>query len=102
MFRKALDVATKIIAPGSKKMTLFKRIEELSTQGLITKAMGEWSHEIRLDGNESVHDDEPETPSDAISMQRFTEAFLNYAFSLPTLVAANRSKRQTPSVDVSE
>jgi hypothetical protein len=93
MFRKALDVGTKILDPSSKNLTLFKRIDDLSDKGLITEAMRDWSHEIRLDGNDAVHDEQPETPADAAAMQKFTEAFLTYAFSLPTMVAENRAKR---------
>ena len=50
--------------------------------GTLTDAMGDWSHEIRLDGNDAVHDDEPETV-DARASQQFAEAVLTYAFTLP-------------------
>lgn len=100
MFRKALDVATKIIAPQWKGKNLFQRIELLVEERLLTEAMGAWSHEIRIDGNDAVHDEEPETEDDAKALQRFTEAFLTYAFSLPSLVARNREKRDlTPASD---
>ncbi|PIW55628.1 MAG: hypothetical protein COW16_05100 [Sphingomonadales bacterium CG12_big_fil_rev_8_21_14_0_65_65_10] len=74
-------------------MTLFKRINFMVEENLLTKAMGDWSHEIRLDGNDAVHDEEPETESDAIAMHKFAEAFLRYSFSLPSMVARNRAKR---------
>lgn len=93
MFRKALDVATKQLADELKSLTLFKRIEALFKAGRITEAMRDWSHEIRLDGNDAVHDEEPETPEDAAATQKFTEAFLTYTFSLPAMVAENRNKR---------
>ena len=94
MFRKTLDVSTKIMSPDLKSITLFKRIEKLVSGGFLTEAMGAWSHEIRLDGNDAVHDEEPETKGDAVSLQKFTEAFLTYAFSLPSMVARNRAKRE--------
>ena len=93
MFRKSLDVSTKIVSPSDKDLTLFKRINKLVEAGLLTTAMGDWSHEIRLDGNDAVHDEEPETEADAKACRRFTEAFLTYAFSLPALVQESRAKR---------
>lgn len=94
MFRKSLDVATKKIAPNKRDKTLYARINELVTEGLLTEAMGEWSHEIRLDGNDAVHDEEPETEADAHVMHRFAEALLTYSFTLPAMVEENRAKRQ--------
>ena len=99
MFRKTLDVATKLIAPEKKAKSLFARIEALVAEGLLTPAVGEWSHEIRMDGNDAVHDEEPETPEDAAAIQQFAEAFLKYAFSLPSLVAQNRAKREPKTAD---
>jgi len=93
MFRKTLDVATKIIAPSEKNLTLYKRIEKLVSDNLLTEAMGAWSHEIRIDGNDAVHDEDPETEDDAGALQKFCEAFLTYAFSLPSMVLRNREKR---------
>ena len=93
MFRKALDVSTKILVPEHKKKSLFARIEKLVSSGKLTEAMGEWSHEIRLDGNDAVHDEEPESENDAQITQKFTEAFLRYSFTLPSMVARNRAKR---------
>jgi hypothetical protein len=100
MFRKSLDVATKLIAPEKRSKTLHARINELVSEGQLTTAMGEWSHEIRLDGNDAVHDEEPETKDDANIAQRFTEALLTYSFTLPAMVEANRTKRVPPANDV--
>lgn len=93
MFRKSLDVATKLISPEARTATLFKRIELLVTAGHLTPAMGEWAHEIRLEGNDAVHDETPETHDDVAAMQKFAEAFLTYVFTLPKLVERNRAKR---------
>jgi hypothetical protein len=94
MFRKSLDVATKLIAPDKRGKSLFSRIEELVAEGRLTQPMGDWSHELRLDGNDAVHDEEPETQEDAHVMQRFAEALLTYTFTLRAMVEANRAKRQ--------
>ncbi|NIJ21925.1 hypothetical protein FHS95_003636 [Sphingomonas naasensis] len=93
MFRKTLDASTKSIAPAHKSLNLYKRINKLVEEGLLTAAMGDWSHEIRLDGNDAVHGDEPETEDDARKAQKFTEAFLQYAFTLPALVSGSRAVR---------
>ncbi|WP_143256060.1 DUF4145 domain-containing protein [Altererythrobacter xiamenensis] len=97
MFRKSLDVGTKLISPELKSESLFSRINTLVERHLLTEAMGQWSHEIRIDGNGAVHDELPETESDANAIQKFTEAFLRYAFTLPSMVAQNRSKRDEKS-----
>jgi hypothetical protein len=93
MFRKTIDTGTKLIDSELKSHSLFSRINKLVEKGLLTPAMGDWSHEIRLDGNSAVHDEDPETEQDATRAQKFTEAFLNYAFALPDLVATSRSTR---------
>lgn len=99
MFRKTLDVATKALDPDLKKFSLFHRIEKLAEDGMLTPAMRAWSHEIRLDGNDAVHDEKPETEDDATISQRFAEAFLTYAFTLPAMVEANLAKRATSPED---
>ena len=99
MFRKSLDVSTKSLAPEHRSESLFKRINKMVDAGQLTSAMGDWSHEIRLDGNDAVHDDEPETEVDASTTQKFAEAFLTYAYTLPEMVKINRTKRQ-PANDV--
>jgi hypothetical protein len=97
MFRKTLDVGTKIIAPTYKGDPLFSRINKLVGDGTLTQAMGDWSHEIRMDGNDAVHDENPETEEDANASQHFTEAFLTYAFALPKLVEDNKAKSDPAS-----
>jgi hypothetical protein len=86
MFRKTLDVATKHLRPDLGKNSLYDRIESMVKGGDLTSAMGEWSHRIRLDGNDAIHGEEPETEDDANASQRFAEAFLTYSYSLPSLV----------------
>jgi hypothetical protein len=99
MFRKSLDVATKRLAPEHRSDSLFSRINKMVEAGHLTQALGDWSHEIRLEGNDAVHDDEPETKEDAGATQKFTEACLTYSFTLPAMVEANRAKRTPPAND---
>jgi hypothetical protein len=70
--------------------------------GTLTPAMGDWSHEVRLDGNAAIHDDEPESQEDAETTHRFAEAVLTYAFTLPAIVKTNRAKRQPVQSDAPE
>ena len=91
MFRKTLDIATKQLSPNFAKKRLFDRINAMVSKGELTPAMGEWSHRIRLDGNDAIHSDAPETEDDANSMHHFTEAFLTYAFTLPSLVVKSQT-----------
>ncbi|GAA4253452.1 DUF4145 domain-containing protein [Azospirillum formosense] len=90
MFRKTLDCATKLINPELKS-DLNKRIKLLSENGLITKDMGEWAHQIRLGGNEAVHEDEPFSGKDAEDLEAFTKLFLMYAFTLPGMMKERKN-----------
>ena len=92
MFRKVLQRATTRLAPAGvdfHRTTLQVRINLLADRHLVTRAMREWAHIIRLDGNEAVHEeDETFTPQQAAQMRDFTEVFLLYAFTLPARVEA--------------
>ena len=48
--------------------------------------MKKWAHEIRLGGNEALHEPEDFTREEAERLQTFTELFLTYAFSLPAML----------------
>ncbi|AZV93563.1 hypothetical protein CBF45_07395 [Bordetella sp. J329] len=87
--RKALDLATKQLLPGSKKQ-LYGRIEELRDSGKITQEMADWAHIVRDEGNDSVHDDTEVTREAAAELLAFTETFLMYAFTLPGMIAKRR------------
>ena len=102
MFRKALDVATKAIDPAISNKTLFNRIELLVNKGNLTKEIGSWAHEVRIDGNRSVHDDDPETKDDVEAIHQFCRAVLLYTFTFPALVQQRSSARAmtTANTDV--
>ena len=92
MFRKALDVATKVLEPDPEIGKLFHRIEALARDGRITSDMKDWAHEIRDVGNDAVHEAEPFSEKDTKDLQRFTELFLMYAFTLPGMLAERRDE----------
>lgn len=69
--------------------SLYKRIEEAVGQNMITPAMADWAHEIRLDANDQRHaDQDSNLPSgeDAQRVIDFTIAFAEYLFVLPAKV----------------
>jgi hypothetical protein len=90
MFRKTLDVATKILDPINSKKTLFDRINLLASSGRITSDLSKWAHEVRIDGNDAVHGEDPETEEDVLAIHQFCRAVLLYTFSLPALVASRQ------------
>ena len=96
VFRKILDRATRDLAPEGAveefgKMPLFQRINALADHRQLTPAMRDWAHQIRLEGNEAVHDEDADAGT-AAQLQAFTEMFLIYAFTLPERVRQSRSK----------
>lgn len=98
--RKALDLATKRLLPGSRK-SLYHRIEELKDAGKITAEMGEWAHIVRDEGNGSVHDEAEVTREDAAELLAFTETFLMYAFTLPGMIERRRQDA-VPALDAGQ
>jgi hypothetical protein len=85
MFRRSIEIATKIIPDALKSGTLQKRIDVLPPD-IATPAMKEWAHHIRLDANEATHEVDEFTEDEAKKLQLFTEMFLTYAFTLPAML----------------
>lgn len=91
MCRKVLESTTRDL--GEKTGNLYQRIEALATSHVITDAMRNWAHAIRLDGNESAHEDEPMNETTVMDMLSFTELMLMYAYTLPGMLAARQAKK---------
>src|SRR5437899_10098524 len=76
-----------------KQDSLYTRIDQAAKDGVITKDMAEWAHDVRLDANDERHADEnatlPET-NDAKRCIEFTKAFGIYLYTLPKMVADGR------------
>ena len=75
MFRKVLEQATLELAPASDRSALRKqrlndRIDTLAGQHLLTPAMRDWAHMIRLEGNEAAHEEEQFTPREGHANER--------------------------------
>jgi Domain of unknown function (DUF4145) len=94
-FRKVVDVSTKLLDPSLSVQNLAKRIDELESRGKLTSDIRDWAHEVRLDGNEAAHEDEPFSREQAESLNVFVEAYLRYIYTLPSLVAKSRRSRQS-------
>jgi hypothetical protein len=89
MFRRAIDIGTKLFSAEVNAWKLDKRIDKLATEGLITKDLQTWAHKIRLEGNEAVHEIDEPTKEQATELQLFTELVLTYLYTLPEKVKAN-------------
>lgn len=92
MSRKAVDIATLKINPKLKGK-LQERIDHLAADHLITPAMKDWAHAIRLDGNEAAHEDEFDEAT-ARDLLSFTELFLMYAFTLPGMLEERKQRAE--------
>lgn len=92
MMRKAVDLALKEIAPAAENLPLAKRIDKAVEAGLLTKDLAQWAHEIRIFGNEAVHDPVEVSEQEATEIKDFTELFLLYVFTLPGMLAERRAK----------
>lgn len=84
-YRSTLERAIKHLAPNSEG-TLYKRIEDLYKNGLIVKSMADFSHRIRILGNSATHDDEEISREDLKELRLFTDLFLKYMFTLPSMI----------------
>lgn len=100
MFRKALDVSLKVKFPDiDGTLTLYQRITEAEQQQGLTPDLAEWAHQIRLDGNDAAHEEEPFSKEDAESLHTFTELVLHYLFTLPGMLAEARGVPDAPNAE---
>lgn len=94
LLRKCLEVALKKYSPEIEAWKLEKRIDKLAAENKITPALRDWAHELRLDGNEALHGDEPADEELATRMERLTYFLLTYLYTLPAQVEAARAARE--------
>ena len=93
MFRKSLDMATKDLSKGEDGVPwkLEKRIDQLSRNGKITKDIAEWAHQIRIDGNDVLHENNA-SKEDAEALRDLTKYVLTYLYTLPEQVRIAKEK----------
>ncbi len=91
--RKVIDLATHHLGVSAdiSVNNLSARINRLRDNNMLTADMADWAHIVRLDGNESVHTDEEFTEQETKEILDFTETFLLYSFTLPSMVLSRRS-----------
>ena len=96
MFRKTLETGLKHEFPKIQG-TLFERIQEAAKQHHLTPDLANWAHQIRLDGNDAAHEEEPFSQDDAERLSVFTDMVLRYLFTLPGMLkqARNDSENDT-------
>jgi hypothetical protein len=93
MFRKSIDIATSMMDQALASKKLVARIDALAASGLLTSTLKEWAHQIRLDGNDAVHDEDEPTRQGAEQLASFTEMFLIYTFTMPHAIATKRATK---------
>ena len=98
MFRKSLEVGLKHKFPDIEG-SLHERINGAAEQNKLTPDLAEWSHEVRLGGNDAAHDEEPFKKEEAERLSTFTELVFLYLFTLPGML---REARDTPEADAEE
>jgi len=89
-FRRALETGLKALSPDIDAWRLERRIDRMTEQGLLTKDLSDWAHQLRLDGNGAAHEAGGETVEHAEQMQELTRYVLTYVFTLPEKIKIKR------------
>lgn len=103
MARRALQNCC--LDKGAKeKDNLEKQISWLFEQGIITKDLKEWAHEVRLTGNDAAHpkkseEDQPVTEEDAKEILDLLEQFTNVLYVAPAIAEERRKLREKPKTE---
>ncbi|MBP6018779.1 MAG: DUF4145 domain-containing protein [Burkholderiaceae bacterium] len=95
MDRRALEIATKEMAPEHADLTLYKRIEKLAESGQLTESLKDWAHDLRAVGNEALHDVEGIGEDEATQAHELTRFILTYLYTLPKQVEQARAARES-------
>jgi hypothetical protein len=95
MCRRAVQAA--VVERGGKGETLFKQIDDLAQQRLITPALQEWAHEVRIIGKVGAHADEPiqASPDDARDGLAFADELFDHLYVIPARLAKRRADTNT-------
>lgn len=76
---------------------LYHEIEDLAAKGTLPPLIKEWSHEVRILGNESVHPKPgapPTTEEDARDGVEFLDCLLLYLYEYPKRISDYRARRK--------
>lgn len=94
MDRRALEISTKEMAPEHIKLSLYQRIEKLADAGKLTPSLKEWAHDLRLLGNDALHEIDGVTEEEATQAHELTRFVLIYLYTLPAQVEQARAERE--------
>ena len=78
---------------------LKQEIDDLAKKGILPPIMKEWSHEVRLLGNDSAHPtpgDKGSDEKDAKDVVEFLGVLLNTTYDLPHQIAQYRGRKGKP------
>lgn len=75
-----------------RKLTLVDRIDRLRKEGVITSAIADWAHEIRLDRNAGAHELVGD-PDLALAYANFLKLFIQMGFDWPRQIQAIKNHR---------
>ena len=95
MARSAVQVTMR--DKGAVGKDLYNEIEDLAKKGDLPPLMKEWSHEVRVLGNDSAHPkrNAPQaTPEDARDVVQFLDSLLRYLYDFPKLISDYRQRRK--------
>jgi hypothetical protein len=87
--RKTLEITLKKKF-GEFTGSLSQRIKSLNHEHLLTDDLAQWADEIRIDGNQGVHESAEPDRENTRQLKEFLHVFLLYTFSLPALVRERR------------
>lgn len=94
MDRRALEIATKEMAPEHAGLSLYKRIEKLAESGRLTESLKDWAHSLRAVDNEALHDIDGVDENEASQAHELTRFILTYLYTLPEQVKRARAARE--------
>lgn len=106
MFRRTMEAIIDVRGSSQAKTILAshgpgkiaKAIKQMSTDGDLTKELGEWAHEVRNLGNDGGHWDpmSPVTAEDATALSELVSGLFEYLFVLPAKLSARRQGTASP------
>ncbi|VVB93632.1 Uncharacterised protein [uncultured archaeon] len=92
MARRAMQ--TSCIDKGATKDKLVDQLQELASNGTITKDLKEWANVVRWVGNDAAHPNkENVSKEDAEDILNLSEQFLHVIYVAPAIAKEQKSKR---------
>ncbi|AZV00207.1 hypothetical protein pben1_p50 [Paracoccus phage vB_PbeS_Pben1] len=93
--RTVIDLCTKDL--GGKGKSIYDRINDLLSKGVITKPIADWAHKVRLLGADATHDADG-TEEEVIELVNFIHFFLKAAYELSSDIAKGIAEDGPPNI----